>query len=108
MSSVSSRVHVIAGVGLPCASQKNAEFPPASVVLFCGRLKIFAGSGWKMEKCFRRIISVEWFLSLCCFLTLPQGRTQYVLYRITHVLGGRTEYVLSYRVCIRNHAHKKT
>ena len=55
MLSVSPRVHVIAGVGFPSASQKNAEFPPASVVLFCGRLSILAGSGWKMEKCFEEL-----------------------------------------------------
>ena len=68
MSSVLPRVHVIAGVGLPSASQKNAEFPPASVVLFCGRLRILAGSGWKMENVSEELYLSSGFFFLCCFL----------------------------------------
>ena len=40
-------------------------------------------------------------------LSLLQGRTQYVLFQITHILQGRTECVLKYSLCMKTYAHRE-
>lgn len=43
----------------------------------------------------------------CLTPSLLQGRTEYVLYQITHMLQGRTQYVLNQSTCMDISAHCK-